>query len=155
MPLSPPASRGTRPSLAVHRMESLACEASAPRPPPDPPPKRPGCLVEFGIKRADSGAGRLQDARTQGAIPMTDAVRRFVCVLGLVLGAAGCGPTTGENPSSGGCGDGVVQQQETCDDGQHAGGDGCDGACRWSRDGNARVRRAAVPGRRVHVPTAR
>ncbi|WP_395855321.1 EGF domain-containing protein [Cystobacter fuscus] len=60
---------------------------------------------------------------------MTDAVRRFVCVLGLVLGAAGCGPTTGENPSSGGCGDGVVQQQETCDDGQHVGGDGCNGAC--------------------------
>ncbi|WP_395845869.1 EGF domain-containing protein [Cystobacter fuscus] len=60
---------------------------------------------------------------------MTDAVRRFVCVLGLVWGAAGCGPTTGENPSSGGCGDGVVQQQESCDDGLHVGGDGCDGAC--------------------------
>ncbi|OJH37837.1 hypothetical protein BON30_27055 [Cystobacter ferrugineus] len=45
------------------------------------------------------------------------------------MGAAGCGPTNSENPPSGRCGDGVVQQQETCDDGLHEGGDGCDGAC--------------------------
>ncbi|ATB36871.1 Fibrillin-1 (MP340) [Cystobacter fuscus] len=60
---------------------------------------------------------------------MIDAVRRFVCVLGLVLGVAGCGPTSSENPSSERCGDGVVQQQETCDDGLNAKGDGCDEAC--------------------------
>jgi cysteine-rich repeat protein len=61
---------------------------------------------------------------------MGNAVRRFMCVLGLVLGASGCGPSdSGNHPGTGECGDGVVQREETCDDGQHVAGDGCSEAC--------------------------